>query len=288
MNPEVQDRKARTFLALHHDPKLLILPNIWDPLGALLLESQRFPAAATASAAVAWSMGIADGEKLPFVTALEVIGRIAACVKIPITADIERGYAETPEGVAGTVRRVLRAGAVGINLEDSIVEGGPLRSVQEQCDRLRAARQAADEAGISLVINARIDCFLREDGGTGEEKIAETISRGKAYMEAGADCLYPILAADRDLLVAIRSGTGAPINVYASASLPPVAELEEIGISRLSLGPGFLKAGLTTMRNAARHLLETGSYEPFTREVISSDEIGKMIEKSETERGKRE
>ena len=148
MSRKAQIAKAEAFLALHLDPKLLVLPNIWDPLGARLLQHLEFPAVATASAAVAYSLGYDDGQRITLEAMLDVVRRVAESVDIPVSADIEGGYADTPDGVAQNVREVIRAGAVGINLEDGLYEGGPLRPVDGQCERIRAARAMADREGV--------------------------------------------------------------------------------------------------------------------------------------------
>ncbi len=278
MDKTTQIQKAEKFLALHHEPKLLVLPNIWDPLGARLLEGLGYPAVATASAAVAYSLGYDDGQKIKFDAMLDVIERIASSVAVPMTADIERGYAEHPQEIAENIRQVMHAGAVGINFEDSSFEGGPLQPIDFQCERIQAIRNMADKEGIPLVINARIDVFMRSADISPSEKIAETISRGKAYLDAGADCLYPIGPGDVETLKRIREETEAPINVYASKLAASMKELAAIGISRLSLGPGLIRASLTTMRNVAQQLLDYGPYDSFSAEdIMTSDEIRKYI-----------
>ena len=278
MDKTTQIQKAEKFLALHHEPKLLVLPNIWDPLGARLLEGLGYPAVATASAAVAYSLGYDDGQKIKFDAMLDVIERIASSVAVPMTADIERGYAEHPQEIAENIRQVMHAGAVGINFEDSSFEGGPLQPIDFQCERIQAIRNMADKEGIPLVINARIDVFMRSADISPSEKIAETISRGKAYLDAGADCLYPIGPGDVETLKRIREETEAPINVYASKLAASMKELAAIGISRLSLGPGLIRASLTTMRNVAQQLLDYGPYDSFSADdIMSSDEIRKYI-----------
>ncbi len=278
MDKTTQIQKAEKFLALHHEPKLLVLPNIWDPLGARLLEGLGYPAVATASAAVAYSLGYDDGQKIKFAAMLDVIERIASSVAVPMTADIEGGYAEHPQEIAENIRQVMHAGVVGINFEDSSFEGGPLQPIDFQCERIQAIRNMADKEGIPLVINARIDVFMRSADISRSEKIAETISRGKAYLDAGADCLYPIGPGDVETLKRIREETEAPINVYASKLAASMKELAAIGISRLSLGPGLIRASLTTMRNVARELLDYGSYDSFSAEdIMTSDEIREYI-----------
>ena len=278
MDKTTQIQKAEKFLALHHEPKLLVLPNIWDPLGARLLEGLGYPAVATASAAVAYSLGYDDGQKIKFDAMLDVIERIASSVAVPMTADLERGYAEHPQEIAENIRQVMHAGAVGINFEDSSFEGGPLQPIDFQCERIQAIRNMADKEGIPLVINARIDVFMRSADISPSEKIAETISRGKAYLDAGADCLYPIGPGDVETLKRIREETEAPINVYASKLAASMKELAAIGISRLSLGPGLIRASLTTMRNVAQQLLDYGPYDSFSADdIMTSDEIRKYI-----------
>lgn len=274
---KAQVRKAETFLALHHASELLVLPNVWDPLGARLLESLGYPAVATASAAVAYSLGYDDGERIAFDRMLAVVRSVAASVDVPVTADIERGYAEDLERLADNILWLLEAGAVGVNLEDSFSEGGALRDVAEQCRRIRAVRDAAAGAGIPLVVNARIDVYLSRTAPTPEGMLRETIARGRAYLDAGADCLYPIGAGDRDTLAAIVEATGAPVNVYARKGVPPMRELEEIGVRRLSLGPGLLKTSLTAMKRVAEELRSYGSYEPFTEGVLDSEEIVRLL-----------
>jgi len=262
---------------LHQDPKLLVLPNIWDPLGARMLESLGYPAVATASAAVAFSLGQDDGEKIDFETMLETIRRIAASVDVPVSADIEGGYAESAEGVAENVRQVLLTGAVGINLEDSVGGEGRLRHVDEQCERIRAVRKMAEGEGIPLLINARVDVFLREGTKSSSERIDETVARARAYVEAGADCIYPIGPGDPATLQPILEEVRAPINVYASAAAAPMRELEALGVGRLSLGPGMIRTSVTAMKRVAERLLDYGSYEPFTNDVLSSDEIRRYL-----------
>ncbi len=183
-----------------------------------------------------------------------------------------------PDEVAENIRKVLQAGAVGINFEDSTVEGSPLYPIEFQCERIRTIRKMAVEEGIPLVINARIDVFVRRGEISHAKKIEETIVRGQAYIDAGADCLYPMGPGDIETLKKIRDETKAPINVYASKAAASMKELEAIGVSRLSLGPGLIRASLTTMKNVAQQLLDYGSYDSFSAEnIMTSDEIRKYI-----------
>jgi len=279
MDRKEQAEKAKRLLELHQAPQLLVLPNVWDPLGARLLQGLDYPAVATASASVAYSLGYDDGQLIRWDAMVEAVRRVASAVDLPVTADIEAGYAETPEDLAENVRQILDAGAVGINLEDSRLDGDLLYSIPGQQERLRAVRAAADAAGIPLVINARTDVFLRETVDSPEKRLDQAIDRARAYMEAGADCFYPILLDDLDALTAIHKATGALINVYASASAPSPRALEDAGMARLSIGPGLLKASLTAMKEVAVRLQKDGSYGHFTEDVMSSDEVERFVRK---------
>ncbi len=278
-----QIEKAERFLALHREDRILVLPNVWDPIGALLMQDLGFHAVATASAALSWSLARDDGESVPFDRVVDLVAVIAGAVDLPVSADIEAGFAPTAEGVAQNVKRILRAGAVGINLEDSIPSDGSMRKVGDQCDRIRAARAAAREEGCPLVINARIDTCAA-DPGRQREMLDEMIARGKAYREAGADCLYPIMVDDLDVLKGIGKGTGLPVNVYAQASLPSIAAIEAAGVRRLSLGPGLLRASLTAMREAAEGILG-GSVRAVTSDAMTSDDVRRLLATRRGEEG---
>lgn len=276
MTGKEQVGKAEKFRSLHQAGRILVLPNIWDPIGALLVRQAGFPAVATASAAYAWSNGLDDGERVAFDRCVGLVQDITAAVTLPVSVDMESGYADTPEGVAVNVTRILRAGAVGCNLEDSHPTDGSMRSTETQCERIRAAREAARRAGVPLFINARID-VCAHDSAHQKDRQAEMIDRGLAYREAGADGLYPIMVDDLEVLGAIATTTGLPVNVYAQASLPPIASIEAAGIARLSLGPGLLRAALTAMRDAVREIREEGSLRAVTAGAMSSDEVRRLI-----------
>ena len=277
MERRVQQRKAEQFLALHHDPKLLVLPNIWDPLGAGMLAELGYPAVATASWAIAHSLGYGDGQKIRFDALVGVVERIVRHVEVPVSVDAESGYGESPEEVARNMRLLLRAGAVGINLEDSVIGEKRLYSTDLQCERIRAIRRMAEGEGVPLVINARTDVFMKNAGGSPAANLAMAIERLSAYLKAGADCLYPIPVGDLATLTELRATLDAPINVYAGPKTASMEELEATGISRLSLGPGFLKACLKTMKQIAVGLQEYSSYDAFTQDTLPPDEIERYV-----------
>ncbi|RZB14736.1 isocitrate lyase/phosphoenolpyruvate mutase family protein [Streptomyces sp. F001] len=255
-NP-LRDR-ALTFRSLHVPGRPLVLPNAWDTASARVVEDAGAAAVATTSAGLAWALGAPDGDLLERDRALAALAGIAAAVGVPVTADIESGYAPDAEGVADTVRAVLAAGAVGINIEDALYEAGqgPLRPVAEQAERIGAAREAADGAGVPLFVNARIDTFLRGAGG-----VEDTLERAAAYLAAGADGIFVPGAVDPGIVKLLADGVDGPLNVMAGPGAPPVTELAALGVARVSVGAGLAQAAHAVVRRAARELLDAGTYE---------------------------
>jgi 2-methylisocitrate lyase-like PEP mutase family enzyme len=222
-----QRAKADTFRRLHLEPPILVLPNAWDVASAKQLAALRgCRALATTSAAVARSIGWEDGEQAPVEEMLQVNGRIAAAVDLPVTGDLERGYGDP----VGTARRAWDVGLVGINFEDST--GGEMVALDEQVAAIRAIRDAVPD----LVINARVDVFLRQTGG-----IDEAVERAQAYLAAGADCIYPIFCPVPAVADLARRIDG-PINVLVIPGMPEPHELQALGVARMTWGAGL--AGL--------------------------------------------
>jgi 2-methylisocitrate lyase-like PEP mutase family enzyme len=231
---------AETFRALHHGPAPLVLPNAWDPVSARVVAEVGYPAIATSSAAVARVIGYDDGQQTPAAEMFGAIARIARAVDVPVTADLEAGYSLAPKEF---VERLLEAGAVGCNLEDSDPATGSLTDTARQADYLGSIRAAA---GADLVINARIDTFLA--GGS----VADAVARGRAYRRAGADCVYPIFA-PLDAVAELVSSIGGPLNAHAKPDGPTAAELIAAGATRISYGASLH----TYFTNALRDLLPT-------------------------------
>lgn len=212
---------------------------------------------------------------------LEVVRRIANSVDVPVTADIERGYADSLPELKENIERLIEAGVVGINLEDSVSDEGPLRSIDDQAERIAAVMQAAKSADVHLVVNARIDTFFTAADAPIKELVAETIERAVAYGQAGAHCVYPLGAGSLSVLEPIVGAIDTHINVYASPSTPSMQELEEAGISRLSVGPGLLKAGFGAMKRMATGLRHYDSYADCTPGQASSEDIEKIVRKGQ-------
>ncbi|MFE9879191.1 isocitrate lyase/phosphoenolpyruvate mutase family protein [Streptomyces sp. NPDC005784] len=252
---------ARAFRALHVPGRPLVLPNAWDAASARIVEEAGAAAVATTSAGLAWALGAADGDRLDREVALAAVARIAAAVGVPVSADIESGYAPNAQGVGDTVRAVLAAGAVGVNIEDALYgEGaGPLRPVDEQAERIAAVRAAADAADVPLFVNARIDTFLRGAGG-----MEETLERAAAFLAAGADGVFVPGTVDPATVKALVEGIDGPLNILVGPGAPSVGELAALGVARISAGSSIAVAAYALVRRAARELLGTGSYETPT------------------------
>ncbi|QMU67693.1 isocitrate lyase/phosphoenolpyruvate mutase family protein [Streptacidiphilus sp. P02-A3a] len=270
-----QQDKALLFHSLHTSAAPLALANVWDVAGARLVQQAGAPAIATTSAGVAWGLGAADGGGLGREDALALLARVVAAVEVPVTADIETGFGATPAEVAETIRGVLATGAVGVNLEDGLAAGeqtedSPLRPVAEQAERLAAARAAADAAGISLFVNARVDTYLY-DAGEPETRLQDTLTRAAAYLAAGADGIFVPGLSDPLVIAALAEVVTGPLNVSGRPGLPTVAELGKLGVARVSLGATVAEAAYAVVRRAAQELAEQGGYSALTEAIPYPD-----------------
>jgi 2-methylisocitrate lyase-like PEP mutase family enzyme len=255
-----QQEKAVVFRALHEGPAPLVLPNAWDIASARLIEAAGFPALATTSAGICYALGYPDRQCIPRDEMLEAVARIAARVELPVSADLENGYGETPEAVAETLEAAIAAGVVGCNLEDGTNEpAAPLVDRGLMVEKIAAARAVADAAGLAFVINARSDGFLA--GGSGPAVLAEAIARGRAYRAAGADCIFvPACVAEADIR-ALASEIDGPVNILAGPGTPPLARLAELGVRRVSTGSSLMRAAYQVVRAACAELTGPGSYD---------------------------
>lgn len=271
-----QQEKAEQFLALHKAPGILVLPNAYDVASACVLADVGFDAIATTSGGCAFSLGYQDGEHLARDDMAAVIARIAEAVNLPVSADMEAGYGTAPSAVADTTAATIEAGAVGINIEDSTKSGKrALLDFDLSVERIHAARRAADNAGLHLVINGRTDVY--SVGGTDDEAcFQESTRRANAYLQAGADCAFIIGVSQADLIKRLAGAVDGPLNVLAGANSPSVAELEALGVKRVSIGSGFAKAALTLVKQAAEELKTQGTYE-FTRDTLGQPEINRIL-----------
>ena len=265
---------AAAFRALHaRDAGApLVLPNVWDAMSARMVEEAGARAIATASASMSWSLGRTDGQGMSREAMLGALRVIVDAVRLPVTADVESGYGGgTPEDVAETVRGVLDAGAVGINLEDAPGrDGAPLLDVEANVERLVAARETARAAGVALFLNARTDTYVRKAGDEAT-RFDETVRRARRYLEAGADGIFVPLA-PWDVVGRLAAAIDAPLNVIAGPGAPAIAELGALGVRRVSLGPNLGRSVMAHVRRAATEVLAQGTYEAL-REQVTSPEL---------------
>ncbi|HEY8295884.1 MAG TPA: isocitrate lyase/phosphoenolpyruvate mutase family protein [Micrococcaceae bacterium] len=267
--------KAATFRALHTtwahargpESAILVLANAWDAASAALIQQAGATAIATTSSAISWSHGYPDGNKLPRELAIAALARVAQSVSVPVTADIEAGYADDDDGLAETVRLVMAAGAVGINLEDSGSDG--LADIDEQAGRIRLVRATATEAGVDLFINARTDTFL--SGLYPQTALAETLARGRAYLNAGADGLFVPGLAELDTIRTITAAFDAPVNILAGPGSPTVEQLRAAGVRRISVGNDVAAVAYASAAAAAASILSTGSFDALAGGVEYPD-----------------
>ncbi len=276
MNSE-QNAKAEFFLAMHNAPPILVLPNAWDAASARIFEKAGARAIATTSAGVAFSLGHPDGQRVPRDLMLEAIGRIAAAVRVPVTADVEAGYGSAPQEIAETTRRVIQAGAVGLNLEDARNDSPqPLFSLQEQVERIQAAREYSEDANVRVVINARTDVFLGQVGEPAK-RLDETVRRANAYRSAGADCLFIPGVTDAATISELVRQISGPLSVLVGPGMPTTAELQNIGVARVSVGSAIMRAAMALARDAAVELLDKGSYAAFLDRTIPFRELNGLM-----------
>ena len=272
---ENQKAKANAFRALHRGPEPLVLANVWDVASARILEEAGFPALATTSAGVAFSLGYPDGQKITRDEMLARVGRIARAVKVPVTADVEAGYGNRPEDAAETAREVIAAGAIGMNLEDG---AGPhkLADLSLQLERIKAVREAALKTGVLLVLNARTDVYL-DQVGEPATRYDETVKRLAAYRDAGADCVFAPGLRDSETISRLAKDVKCPLNILAGPGFPSVPDLKKLGVARVSLGSTPMRATLGLLQRMAAELKSTGTYATLDGAPAHAD-LNRMFE----------
>lgn len=271
-------KKADAFLKLHQGPRILVLPNVWDVVSARMVERAGFPAVATSSAAIANALGYPDGQRIPREEMLAVVTRIAAKVSLPVSADLESGYGTTFDAIAATAEGLVEAGAVGLNFEDGTGDPKePLFDVAEQVEKIRGLRATGERLGIHIVINARTDVYLE---GVGEPvaRFEHAVSRLRSYRQAGADCLFAPGVEDAETMGRIVKAVGGPLNILAGPRTPPLAELERLGVARVSFGSWPMRAAMETFRRLVSELQERGTFQALGEGSVSYADLNKLVE----------
>lgn len=240
--------KAAALRDLHKPGDPLLLANVWDVASAKMVEELGYSAAATSSSAIAHAFGQPDTDSMPLDVAFGTVERVASAIALPVTADLEAGYQLPADEF---VRRLLATGAVGCNLEDGDHHGpGPLVPIEAHAERVAAVKAAAAKAGVAVVVNARVDVYVRHIG-EADVQLKEGIQRGRAYLAAGADCVYPIMISDEQAIGAFVDGVGGNVNVNLRQGTPPLATLRRLNVARVSMGGGLFRIAITAARQAA-------------------------------------
>jgi 2-methylisocitrate lyase-like PEP mutase family enzyme len=275
-----QKEKAELFLKYHHDREILVLLNSWDIGSSKLIEASGYKAIATTSMGIAASLGYPDCQVIQLSEMIAAVSGIVNAVQVPVTVDVEAGYGNNLDEIVDSVRKIISTGIVGINIEDSNDLGPVLTDVKEFCERISAIRALSASMGFHLVINARTDSFYTSSG-SNLEKLSESIKRGNKYREAGADCIFIQPVWDKETISTLVKEINAPVNILVNpnsgSGLPlSVSELQDLGVARLSLGSGLMKATLALIKKVADELSGRGTYStllntltPFTESAMA-------------------
>ena len=278
-----QAAKAEEFRRLHNRKSVLVLPNAWDVPSARVFEDEGFPAVATSSAGMMVSLGYPDGEDIPTMEFDQAIRRIARALSVPLSADVVGGFGDTPEGVAKSVKAVIAAGAVGINIEDFAHSTKKLLPVEKQIARLKALVRLRKSLRVPFVINARTDA-LRFGSGDEDAKLEEAIRRAESYRDLGADCVYPMGLTDAAPISRFVKALDFPVNVMVRKGLPSVPELQRLGVARVSFGPSASYAAMGLLKRASREIREKGTFVALVEGAINFDELNSLAVPRKTTR----
>jgi 2-methylisocitrate lyase-like PEP mutase family enzyme len=265
MVSSIQKKKAELFLKFHQGEEILVLLNSWDTGSSKLIEACGYKAIATTSMGIAASMGYPDCQVIRLAEMINAITGIVQAVTVPVTVDIEAGYGNTLDEIISSVEKIIATGIVGINIEDSIDLSPALVDDVQFCERISAIRALSNSLGFHLVINARTDSFYTSSTST-REKLNESIRRGNKYREAGADCIFVQPVGEKETISTLVREIKAPINILANPGMggvrpPSISELQDLGVARVSLGSGLMRATLALIKKVADELSEKGTYD---------------------------
>jgi 2-methylisocitrate lyase-like PEP mutase family enzyme len=272
---ENQKEKAEKFRALHSPGRILILPNAWDVPSARVFEDSGFPAVATSSAGLMVSLGYADGESIPKDLFLSAVGRIAGALSVPLSVDAVAGFGDTDHEIESTIKSIVEAGGIGINIEDYNHYSGTLLPVEKAAQKIKFIRKLGEKLDIPIVINGRTDA-MSHGTGSADEKLKEAISRATAYRDAGSDCVYPMGLTEAASIEIFVKELDFPTNVMVRRGLPHIRELERLGVARVSFGPAASYATMGLLKRASREVIDEGTYDSLTNGAITFDELNKL------------
>ena len=270
-----QRKKAEEFRGLHQGNHILVLPNCWDVPSARVFEDAGFPAIATSSAGLLASLGYPDDERIDTNEFMSAVRRIVSALSVPVSVDVLSGFGQRALDVSTSVRRVIDAGAVGINIEDSAPATNRLHPIEAQCEKLRAIRNLAKSEDVPLLINARTDALLYAAGDE-RQRLDEAIHRANAYADGGADCAFPLGLTETASISRFVAEVQCPVSLMVQHRLPPIGELERLGVARVSMGPAGSLAAMGLLKRAARELRENGTYKNLLDDSITYEELNKL------------
>jgi 2-methylisocitrate lyase-like PEP mutase family enzyme len=272
--------KSRKLRELVRAPEILVMPGAYDVLSALLFEQLGFKAIQGTSGGIAAALGYLDGEVMSRNIFLDVTGKFAASVSVPVNADGERGYGDE-DGVKQTVRELVARGVAGMNLEDGAAKGkGGLVELPQQLSKINAVMKTKRELGSEFFLNARVDAFhvILQDP---KKALDEAIRRGNAYAEAGGDCIFYLNLHKPETIRQVAKEVKAPVSILAGPQSPSVNELQDLGVARVSYGSGFLKAAISGTKNLAREILDKGTVN-LLKEGMQTPEIAALMASKKT------
>lgn len=276
---EHQVALAGKFHSLHHYGNFFVLPNAWDVASARLFEEVGFLSVATSSAGLAVSQGYEDGESIPIRDFLRPIRRMTRILSIPLSVDMVAGFGRNIEEVVASTREVIEAGAVGINIEDFDHRRNILFEPEFQSEKIRAIRELSEELGIHLTINARTDAVSSGKKEELAQNLEEAEFRSVQYMNAGADCVYPMGVFDRDSISHFVKSVKYPVNLMIRNGLPGIKELKRLCVTRLSFGPSATYAAMGLLWRIGKDILERDSVEKLFDGAISYDMLNSLAKK---------
>ncbi len=276
MHSDDQRSRAARLRDLHRGPKILVLPNAWDCVSARLFEQAGFPAIATTSGGIAAMLGYPDGQRISPREMLQIVGRIAASVSAPVTADLEAGYGQATAEVAETMRQAMALGVAGANLEDGRGPTQPLAEIAYQTDIIKAVREVTAACDIPLVLNARVDVYLHGVGND-TDSFNQAVERAIAYRDAGADCVFPIGLKDRETIARFVREVACPVNIMAGHGAPGISELESIGVRRVTFGSGMMRALLPFVQRMAKELRASGQSDLLEQTEFSHATVNQLF-----------
>ncbi|MGA7623684.1 MAG: isocitrate lyase/phosphoenolpyruvate mutase family protein [Candidatus Acidiferrales bacterium] len=272
---KTQSEKAEQFRRMHHGPEILVLPNAWDCASARIFEQAGFPAIATTSAGIAFSFGYPDGEKIPRNLMLATVRRIVDCVRIPVTADLEGGY----DNIEKTASALIESGAIGLNLEDLLHSEPPvLEDITKQAEKIRMVRRIGEASGIHLVINARTDAYLAQIGEPAS-RFDHACRRLRAYIDAGADCVFLPGLTDEATIGRVLETLKFPLNILAVPGAPTISRLQVLGVARVSVGSGLMRSAMGFTRRVALRLKQDSDLTAMFDGAVPFAEANRLLEK---------